>query len=479
MAKRRLSARGGFAALSENLQGLLSMLMQNNMMDKRMDKQNNLLIQRQLLDDFNTGVKTLDSADVRARGPQAVRADYEGFKRRLPAGLHPIIGEDPDFQSMDSKPEERLAGLLKEFSGASSADDPRLAPGGLRRLAPAHRVDPTVDVPNLMTGLTPSGQEVDDPAFVEVEKLAQNMREGLLAKEGFTPVPDFSSGTRRDTFVPNRQLGQQGPVQAERTPGQEASRQGEITGATEQARVDVQNNPKNVAGFVSRTEAEAYARQIASLKADQRMGAGSFAPQPVIKDEMDAGGNVVYKVIDAKTGRLIGDVQGGQPMETVTGEMRTAYSYAERAIAAHNEMTKLEPEMMKRGYLGTLAQLKLDELNAPESISDPLIRQYANQTRAFINAGLGRPESGAQISQSEFEGYRKTNAFTPGTDEKTLGLVVNNRRLAAQGLATRAGTRLGQRFVTMADIQADAQDTGQSVEQAIQQAESEGFRVMY
>jgi hypothetical protein len=433
---------------------------------------------RQITDDM----AKIDPAYVKAQGPDAARSQFDTLRRRLPAAMQAKM-QAPNFASMDSPPEMRMGEVVDDIGKATSPEavpsKAQLSSGLARRRLPTSTVpakqlfnvgdevttrqNPTQDSDQLMALLDEAGRKRSDLEMGTDRKGVQRVGPG---------------GEMITDYKTNRELANMGSVQSERTPGQEATRQGQIRQATAQAESNVATNPQNVRGFATREQAIAHARQSGQNTADKQQGAGSFASMPEVIEDVDPNtGNKVFKVID-KRASVGQSIATEAPSETATDGMRTAYSYGNRAVQAHNIMTTLEPKLMQLGYLKGRVQLKLDQLNAPEAISDPVVRQYAQAMRTFINAGLGRPESGAQISQQEYDNYAKTNAFTPGIDETTLGQVQDSRREAIGGLATRAGQRLGKMFVTMADIQADAADTGKSVDETIQEAESQGFRVV-
>lgn len=469
--RRRLGA--GVSQAAQSVQDLIGMLLQNRMVLERQGAENQAIAARDLFQQVGSQVNQLGPEQVRKFGPEAVSSQYAGLKRRLPGPMQGMLGDAPDFASMDQPYDEKMAALTHELSGVTNADDPTLTAAGLRKRAPGFGVKPDLEIPNLLPGGMggPSGQTVEDPAFTELEKLAENQRTGLLAKEQRTPVTDFSSGTGVTSFKTNRELGSQGSISSERTPQQEGQRQADVTRATEQARADVANDPRNIKGFVDRASAEAYARELGSQRADKQMGAGSFSPQyDVIEDK----GTGLFRVIDKRA------EVGGPGIQTsvpATDAQATAFDYANQATAAHNTMTKLESYLLDKGYLGTRAALKLDEINAPESISDPVVKQYAQAMRVFINAGLGRPQSGGAITQQELDTYQKANAFTPGVDAETLKQIQGSRRMALQGLSVRAGDRLGKMFVFLNEV-AKAKLPNQTLDQAIADAENSGYRVI-
>jgi len=71
-------------------------------------------------------------------------------------------------------------------------------------------------------------------------------------------------------------------------------------------------------------------------------------------------------------------------------------------------------------------------------IISPEKRQLDQAQRNFINAVLRR-ESGAVISEQEFENARLQYFPQPGDDEQTLANKAVNRELALQGLSRSAG----------------------------------------
>lgn len=475
-ARRRLAS--GISSVANTASDVLGMLMQDKFSDARFQKQQGAEYSRGLLTNFTGQVdKLTDPAYVEKHGADTVSKQYAALKRRLPKELQGMAGEDPDFSILDSTPEDRMANLTKEVSGITNPDDPTLTPAGLKLRAPSFRVPTEERAPVMFGGL--GGGSVSDMSFGEnpditaLAKLAETQKQGLLAKEAKNAVPDFSSGTQQQSYVSNRNM-PAGPVQAERTPGQEAERQGQVTTATQQATQRVINDPMNIKGFATREGAAAFARTAAQNTADAQT---KVVPQVIEGTDPDTG-NKVWKVIDASPRAVGSGGDTGISGEAMTDQMRTSYTYGSRAAEAHNLMTKLEPLLVQKGYLGTRAGFTADEINAPESISDPVVRQYAQAMRVFINSGLGRPESGGAISEQELKAYQKANAFTPGIDATTLGQVQDARREAIKGLAFRSGSRLKQQFVTTQELSQLPSAQGREMEDMIKEAEASGYRVI-
>lgn len=474
--RRRLGS--GLNAVANSAQDILSMLLQSRFYDERFNKQQSAEYSRGLLSNFtNETDKLSDPEYVGKRGADAVSKQYGSMRRRLPPELQKLVGPEPDFAGLDTTPDERMAQLTKEVSGITNPDDPTLSAEGLKRRAPAFRVPTEERAPVFFGGL--GGGSVSDASFGEnpditaLTKMAETQKQGLLAKEPRNPVKDFSTGTEQDTYVSNRNMPTT-PMQAERTPGQEATRQGQITEATQQATQKVINDPLNIKGFATREGAAAFARTTAGNRADAQT---KVVPQVIEGTDPDTG-NKVWRVINASPSQVGSGGDTGISGEPLTDQMRTSFTYGTRATQAHNIMTQLEPLLVQKGYLGTREGFTADEINAPEAISDPVVRQYAQAMRVFINSGLGRPESGGAISADELKAYQKANAFTPGIDAKTLGQVQNARREAINGLAFRAGSRLKQQFVTPQELSQLPSAKGRPLEDVIKEAEESGYRVI-
>jgi len=453
MARRRRLARG-LSGLGEGISSVASMLLANKLQTQRQGELAKASREHSLI---TTLLPKVLSGDV----------DPEQLGGVLPAD---------QLERMQPPARRRLAPVGQEIASATS---PTAVPTelGLRRRFLERGVQPeqvtgAETSPGfggfpMVTGDITSEQH---PDFERLLAEANEKRSALTRAQDRKPVTRIVNGQQVTEYKTNEELGDLGQVRTERTPEEEGTRQATVTSATEQARTDVQNNPKNVKAFVDREAAVAYARQLSQQKADKAMGAGDFKPQYEIVETKGEDGNKVYMVID-KT--QTDTVDSGLPSETVTDSMRDSAAYAERARSSHNLLLQLEPVLAKRGLALTLAQV-----NAPEAITDPVVRQYAQATREFINA-QARDESGASIGEKEWANYQATSAWKPGDDDQTLQNKWSTRRRTIAGLALKSGQSLGRVFVTKDELEQLAELKGTTVEEQAKAAEAAGYKVIH
>lgn len=283
----------------------------------------------------------------------------------------------------------------------------------------------------------------DDPEFGKLLEMVQGQKAGLLAKETREEFKDPLAGTSQ--FASEREQG---------APGFRPK-----TGLTS-------------AEFATRAEAEAAAQERGRLDEERKAGAGSFKRTTQVVEDEDAQGNKVYRVIDTSPGAIGSRITTNAPSQPTTDVMRQSYDYASRAAAAHARMLQLEPALMQRPFVDSLVQM-----NKPESITDPVVQQYIQLSREYINA-QARRESGAAISQAEYDNYGRMVGFKTGDDPQTLAQKQDSRRRVITGLAQQSGDRLSRVFVTEAEVHRDAQERGVPVEQALREAEAEGLKVI-
>lgn len=478
MRRRRLAgAASGFA---DGLQSVLSMLLQNRMVGGRMAAQNQAAQDNQALSSFNTEANSLlDPSKISEMGPERVQAQYLSRRKMLPAHLQGRTGEMPDFASMDSKPEQRVGALVAELGGITNADDPRLTPTGLRKRAVGMRIPETQTETGWMPneseeeGLIPSksirSETTQNPALAELEALISGQKEGLLAKEPVTSLDEMGpDGVMRSRVMRNRDIPAGGiNSRKERTPAEEAARAAQVRTATDQAGQNVLNDPQNIKGFASREAAVAYARTAAGNRAD----ATTKVTTQVVEKKLPTG-ETVYQVVNTSPSQAGAEYSGG--FAPTTDAERTAFGYANRGSSEHAQMLTLESELIKRGNPG----ISYLQFKAPDVIKDPLTRQYVGSMRRFINASLGRPESGGAITEEEFQTYGAANAFAPGDDSVTLADKQRARREALQGLTTKAGPRLGEMFTTADELQQLPSSAGKDLNTLIKEAEDAGYRVI-
>lgn len=477
---RRRTGRGSriLGGLGQGLADISTALLGQRMIGKRQVEQQEANLLAQELSSFNTDVNQMLSPENVARaGPGPVQSQYGARRKMLSQAAQKRLGAEPDFASLEAPVEVRLTPARKRIAEASTPEGVP-SESELKMLLEEARIPPEVEW--AMGGLEIPGlsNKVTTKPFVDLSTEAKRKRSDLEAAAPRVRVEGIGpQGQGTATYKTNRELANVGEVQTERTPEQEASRQGGIRKATAQAEQDVLNDPRNVKGFASREQAVAFARGMGGLQADQRMGAGSFKPETDIKEEVTPDGRTVYRVIQVQpqSGAVTdkGVVDTPNYKGPTTDSERKAWSFATRGIEAHNRMLGLEQKLANRPFVVNLAML-----NAPEAIKDPLSRQYVQQMRVMINSLLGRPESGGAITEEEFKTYGQANAYTAGVDPATLKNIQNDRRLAARGLVMQAGPRLGEQFVTMPELERLAQQSGTTVDQQLAEAQASGYRVI-
>ena len=107
--------------------------------------------------------------------------------------------------------------------------------------------------------------------------------------------------------------------------------------------------------------------------------------------------------------------------------------YAHRIDDAETTLKKVEPSIAKMGLLKFTA-----ESHFPAKAQSAEFQQYDQASRNLINAVLRR-ESGAAISQSEFDNAKRQYLPQPGDDPETLKLKAQNRKRQKDALAAGAG----------------------------------------
>lgn len=470
--KRRLG--GAVHGLAGGLEDIFAMLMQDQILTKRATGLQRQRAQDDALNDFRTGAKELTPEKVQSQGPDAVKAQYDAILQRLPPEMRALVGETPNFEGMDSPVAKRVGPARRRIESATT---PAQVPdyGGLSGLLSENRVTPDQEMPNLLPGSGggPSGAKLPTPELSALLSEAEGKR-GLLKRELPREAVNYSDemGNALTSFLTEEEQGNLGGVRRERTDEQEAARQGTLRSATAQSESDVAHAPGNIVGAARRAGAIRGAEQGASLSQDKAFGAGSFKKSTQVVEDADPTGNKMYRVIDTSPDAIGSQTGTNVPSETTTDGMRQSWDYANRAVASHNILAKLEPILAQRGLLVTYAQMNM----APEAITDPVVRQYAQAAREFINS-QARRESGAAISEVEYDRYVKTSGFKPGDDPGTLGQKMDTRRRTIQGLVGQTGRRLGEMFTTMDELKQLPSAAGKSDQQLKQEAEAAGYRV--
>lgn len=159
-------------------------------------------------------------------------------------------------------------------------------------------------------------------------------------------------------------------------------------------------------------------------------------------------------VVDEELGR-IQSIQTGQPMtpktSTIPGEnvdqsqltdtQRTTLLYGQRLFTSAKTLDNFDEGIASKGFLDSIKQ-RAEEAAVGGTVTNqfvsPEFQQYDQAKRDFINATLRR-ESGAVISDAEFENANKQYFPVPGDDAKTVEQKKANRELVAKGFLKAAG----------------------------------------
>jgi hypothetical protein len=144
--------------------------------------------------------------------------------------------------------------------------------------------------------------------------------------------------------------------------------------------------------------------------------------------------------IDPQTGEIVttlvekkpGEVSRKPPKEPTQGQYTTA-SYAGRIEQAEDVLGNLGPNIAKMNYVSFIAQSRL-----PAAAQSGTFQSYDQAARNFVNAVLRR-ESGAAISESEFENARRQYLPQSGDTSETLAQKKANRDYVLRTLKTSAG----------------------------------------
>jgi len=132
---------------------------------------------------------------------------------------------------------------------------------------------------------------------------------------------------------------------------------------------------------------------------------------------------------EKETGLLGTDA--GKP---ATQAQLTAAGYANRIVQAKDNIDANMPGLKKL----SLVDYKLQR-NLPNALQSPLVQKQLQAERNFVNAVLRR-ESGAAISDTEFENATKQYFPMPGDSEAVLKQKKANRDLTSQNIIKESGT---------------------------------------
>ena len=132
-------------------------------------------------------------------------------------------------------------------------------------------------------------------------------------------------------------------------------------------------------------------------------------------------------------GRITGEGEGGI-VKPATQAQLTVSGYATRVQEANQIIGSLE------SYLSGLNALEFNfQKFAPNALKSSEFQQFEQAQRNFINAILRR-ESGAAISESEFENARIQYFPQPGDSEEVLAQKKRNRELVQENLVRESGS---------------------------------------
>ena len=150
----------------------------------------------------------------------------------------------------------------------------------------------------------------------------------------------------------------------------------------------------------------------------------------------DAQGNPVTKVID-KQGNTIQTIAGGKPKSFNQDEKAYAY-HAARAMDAENVLQQVEKtgyDPSSYGRAGRDAKVPFTNVRPMANRAD---RSYRQAQEEFI-ASILRKESGANVTEGEFERYSSIYFPEPGADETIKQQKATARQRAVENLKTMAG----------------------------------------
>lgn len=132
-------------------------------------------------------------------------------------------------------------------------------------------------------------------------------------------------------------------------------------------------------------------------------------------------------------GQNINEVVSNKPP---TNAETVAAGYANRTITSNEQLTSLENAISKYNRAGF--DLQMRDTAARFNLRTPIVQQYDQAARNFINAVLRR-ESGAVISKEEFENAYQQYLPRPGDSAEVLAQKALNRQETIKGLTLSAG----------------------------------------
>ena len=111
---------------------------------------------------------------------------------------------------------------------------------------------------------------------------------------------------------------------------------------------------------------------------------------------------------------------------------------AERMAAANGQVDDYVKSSANWGVGGISAPTKAWEAAKPNMMKDPVQQKYEQAQRNFVNALL-RKESGAAISEAEFDNARKQYFPQPGDDDSAIEQKRQNRLSVIENMSRSAG----------------------------------------
>ncbi len=132
----------------------------------------------------------------------------------------------------------------------------------------------------------------------------------------------------------------------------------------------------------------------------------------------------------------------------LTDSGKLTYNYGTRMYQSGNIISKLENNIGKKGLLDSIGQAAEEKMaggTLTGRFVSPEFQQFDQAQRDFLNAVL-RKESGAVISDQEFDNAKKQYFPVPGDDQKTIEQKRRNRELATRNFLDATGVNTNQLF---------------------------------
>ena len=177
-----------------------------------------------------------------------------------------------------------------------------------------------------------------------------------------------------------------------------------------------------------RSEAEKRAEDARHNKAQETQAAQNAAREGVLSPTDAAMLGVPYGTTKAQAnGRT-----------AATQQQYTDAGFAERMAAANGQVDDYVKSSANWGVGGISAPTKAWEAAKPNMMKDPVQQKYEQAQRNFVNALL-RKESGAAISEAEFDNARKQYFPQPGDDDSAIEQKRQNRLSVIENMSRSAG----------------------------------------